>query len=60
MPSCKASVKTKIGEGLSVCEFDDDDDDGDGGDDDDDGDDDDEDDDDDDGREDLRGYRSTE
>ena len=57
MPSCKASVKTKIGVGLSVCEYDDDDDDDDGGGD---NDDDDDDDDDDGEREDLRGYRSTE
>ena len=48
MPSCKASVKTKIGMGLSVCQHADDDND------------DDDDDDDDDEREDLRGYRSTE
>ena len=48
MPSCKASVKTKIGMGLSVCQYADDDND------------DDDDDDDDDEREDLRGYRSTE
>ena len=47
MPSCKASVKTKIRVGLSVCEYDDHDDD-------------DDDKDDDDEREDLRGYRSTE
>ena len=35
MPSCKASVKTKIGVGLSVCQYDDDDDDNDDDDDDD-------------------------